>query len=359
MKKYRTLPLALAASIGLTLSLNACSGEEYNVDEEQGVVVSEVLDGNTIVLDDGLTVHLIGIASGNTMTKSQLEGIVGKTVTLTPDSQADITFSSYDDEVWAYVMLDETGECLNRTLLTVAGPNALETTNLNDSLASFQNLVRSERRKLNDTELAEKLNGSSFIIYGQSGDSSLFTGTGFFISDDGLALSCSHVVSFGNQYVVELANPDGKLSGKRYNIKRPLYAGDYEGTAEDYAIFYVDLDDNAKRSIHSLSLNRLPIKSGARTMTTGNPGVGGVVLPMSVSDGSVSALRPEAGRIQVTNNIGPGFSGGAMVNEYGEVIGLNQSIMVDPAVNSKYVMLTDINMVRKKLDELNEAYNGK
>lgn len=342
----------------VSLFLGGSCSRSHNIEDEQYLAIEEVINGNTVRLEDGVTVHLLGVSPNSSMTKAHLTGLIGKTISLLPDSEGDQTFPDLDSEIWAYAMIDESGKPLNRELLMVGGRNALNTAFVNDSLVAFQNIVKRERHELTATQLGELLDGASFIIWGQDGNGRQFNGTGFFISNDGLAISCSHVVNYGSSYVVQLSDPKGQIIDKQYNIKRPLYCGNPNGM-EDYAIFYVDLDDNAKRMIAPLTVASQTPDSGADIATVGNPGVYGQVLPMSFARGYLANVRPERGRIQADINVGPGFSGGAVVDKYGEVVGINQSILVDPNLNSKYVFLTDMQMVRAKLDELNEAYNGK
>ena len=355
MRKSRYISLGLGL-LGSLLFVGCSSS--HNIEDEEYLAIEEVINGNTVRLEDGVTVHLLGVSPNSSMTKAHLTGLIGKTISLHPDSEGDQTFPDLDSEIWAYAMIDETGKPLNRELLMVGGRNALNTAFVNDSLVAYQNIVKRERHELSATQLGELLDGASFIIWGKDNNGQHFNGTGFFISNDGLAISCSHVVNYNSSYVIQLSDPKGQIIDKQYNIKRPLYCGNYNGV-EDYAIFYVDLDDNAKRMISPLTVAERTPDSGAELATVGNPGVYGQVLPMSFARGYLANVRPERGRIQADINVGPGFSGGAVVDKYGEVVGINQSILVDPNLNSKYVFLTDMQMVRAKLDELNEAYNGK
>lgn len=353
--------LLFLSAIACCLSFVAMScGSERNIADEQGVEIASVIDGNTVELANGLKVHLLGVSPNSTMTENHLKGLVGKTISLTPDSQGNQTFVSYDDEsgIWAYATLDETGEPLNRELLKLGGKNAFDTDYLNDSLVSYQKIVEHRVVELTNEQLAERVCGASFLIFGQDSGGETFVGTGFFISNDGLALSCSHVINYDGSYIIRLSTPDGKIIDKPYDIKRPLFCGDYSGK-EDYAIFYVDLDDNAKRSLHPLSLAQKTPPNASLLVTAGNPAPQGVLLSMSTAIGSISNKRDEYGRIQADIKIGPGFSGGAEIDKYGEVVGINQSLLIDETTGTPYTLLTDINMVREKLDELNEPYNGK
>lgn len=360
MNQKIILATALAA-VGCWTSMTICScSNDFKIEDQENVTINEVVDGNTVVLDNGLTVHLYGVSSNSTMTQAHLNGLVGKTISLLPDSQGEQEFLSYDDEIWAYAMIDETGKPLNRELLELGGESAFSSTLVSDSLIPYQEIVKKTDIILTKEQIGELLNGSSFIIWGKDKQGkSCFNGTGFFISKTGLALSCSHVVNYSSDYSVQLATPDGKLIDKLYSIKLPLFCGNHNVSGQDYAIFYVDLDDNTKSALRPLSLAKKTPLANSDIYTVGNPGVGGAVLPMSVASGTLANPRFDDGLIQADINIGPGFSGGPEVDKYGKVFGINQSIMVDPNLNSKYVFLTDIQTVRAKLDELNEAYEGK
>lgn len=352
--------LILASIIGISCGLGVTTScdNSHNIEDQQNLEITDVINGNTVRLENGLTVHLLGISSNSSMSQAHLNGLVGKTISLIPDSQGDQTFYSFDDEVWAYAKIDETGKPLNRELLKAGGKSAYSSVMLEDSLEAYQKIVNTDDHEKTSVQLGEILNGASFIIWGQDPQGNTFDGTGFFISRDGLAVSCSHVVNYGNSYVVQLSDPEGQIVDKQYSIKRPLYCGNFE-KGEDYAIFYVDLDENAKRGLRPIPVSTSIPQSGSDIFTVGNPGVYGTVLPMSFAKGTLANPRPESGRIQADINVGPGFSGGAVVDKYGKVIGINQSILIDPNYNSKYVFLTDIMTVRAKLDELNESYEGK
>ena len=73
-----------------------------------GKVITEVKDGSTVVLDDGVEVHLIGISSTEEgkehLNRLMIEGI---RVDIIPDSKSPFEYSmlSQGDVVYAYIMM--------------------------------------------------------------------------------------------------------------------------------------------------------------------------------------------------------------------------------------------------------------
>ncbi|MDE6495312.1 MAG: S1C family serine protease, partial [Duncaniella sp.] len=83
----------------------------------------------------------------------------------------------------------------------------------------------------------------------------------------------------------------------------------------------------------------------------------GELLPMSYASGTISAVRAEEKKLQINAPITHGFSGGALVNEYGEVVGISSSGYDNNNANLNFAV--DINVVRDRLDQLNLPYAGK
>ena len=355
-KKKEGKMVCKSISIILTF-LTACSSG-MSVDNEEDAVES-VINGNTVQLSSGLTVHLLGISPGNSFTEQYLRSEIqnkGRTLGLISDSGNDDTFTSYDDEVWAYAQVMETGEPLNRTLLTLAGKSSYSSEFLNDSLVAFEAIFNTPASKHDLNQLASKLKSASMLVRGQDNQGG-FIGTAFFINENGLALSNSHVVHPGADYTVYLSDANGNLSEHGYRIRNLVYAGDYSRTPEDYAIFYVDLDDDAKRSIHHLKLSDKKPSAGDLVATVGNPAPGSQILNMSFSHGTISAIRDSERRLQIQVPIQGGFSGGPLVDQYGEVVGISSSGWSGSDAELNYAV--DIQMVRDKLNEKNLPYAGK
>ena len=137
------------------------------------------------------------------------------------------------------------------------------------------------------------------------------TGSGFFIRSDGLAITNYHVISGADSASITVSD-----TGEVYSV-----AGVYDYSAEeDWAVLQID-------------------GSGFQTLEIGDPGydVGGATvyaigsplgLQNTISAGIISnPARVDGGMtyIQMSAAISPGSSGGALLNKYGQVIGITSA----------------------------------
>ena len=141
------------------------------------------------------------------------------------------------------------------------------------------------------------------------------TGSGFFIRSDGLAITNYHVISGADSAYITVSD-----TGETYAV-----AGVYDYSAsEDWAVLQID-------------------GSGFQTLEIGDPGydVGGATvyaigsplgLQNTISAGIISnPARVDGGMtyIQMSAAISPGSSGGALLNKYGQVIGITSATYTD------------------------------
>ena len=105
-----------------------------------GKVISEVKDGSTVVLDDGVEVHLIGISSTEEgkehLNRLMIEGI---RVNIIPDSKSPFEYSmlSQGDVVYAYIDNNDDGLCINEKILSLGLANIQDDTYLYDRWEKF------------------------------------------------------------------------------------------------------------------------------------------------------------------------------------------------------------------------------
>lgn len=134
-------------------------------------------------------------------------------------------------------------------------------------------------------------------------------GSGFVVGADGLIATSLHVVEDADQLTVILS--DGRA------FERVAVAGFDQ--AQDVVVLAID----AKR-LPVLPLAREPIQAGERVVAIGHPHG----LANTVSDGLVSAVRRDDGGgegLQISAPISPGSSGGPVLNERGQVVGVTTS----------------------------------
>lgn len=147
-------------------------------------------------------------------------------------------------------------------------------------------------------------------------------GSGFFITADGVAVTNYHVIK--NAAVAMITT----TAGDQYRVSEILY---YDETA-DYAVIRV-----SDRSLMGKEATDFPyletkdsseLVNGEVIYTIGSP----LGLQNSISNGIISNRdRVDGGRhlIQITAPISPGSSGGALIDEYGNAVGITMGSLAD------------------------------
>lgn len=164
----------------------------------------------------------------------------------------------------------------------------------------------------------------------------LSCGTGCIIDKSGVILTSAHVVDVGNSVVVTTNN------GQNYTAKVLKRFGENK----DIALLKIDAIGNLK----TVKLgDSEKIKVGEKVLAIGNPfGFSG-----TLTQGIVSRIDYAKNRIQTDAAINPGSSGGPLLNERGEIIGINQAIY-NPDNNISNIGIgfaTPINLVKEYLKE--------
>ncbi len=199
---------------------------------------------------------------------------------------------------------------------------------------SGNNIIRKE---LNDEEIVEKVLPAVWTVkfYLDSGD---LTGSGFFISEDGLFLTNDHVAC-----VLQLTSRAiiRDYQGKEYKVKG--YIG---SPIEDIAILMIDTQNEKVPYLNLASPEAIKLMTDVYAVGAGRR------LENTITSGKITGLNrfvqtgieqncyarhlihrhiPDA--VQISAAINPGNSGGPVVNKYGEVVGIAFAIGEGEAVN--------------------------
>lgn len=154
-------------------------------------------------------------------------------------------------------------------------------------------------------------------------------GSGIIISEDGYVVTNSHVIGNTNKYNVSVVTSD-----------RKEFAAKIIGFDQRTDIAVLKIDATGLKAAEFGNSDQLAV--GASVLAIGNPG--GLEFSNSLTRGVISALNrdiaslsPNANKnttstvkyIQTDAAINPGNSGGALLNMYGQVIGINNIKLTD------------------------------
>lgn len=185
--------------------------------------------------------------------------------------------------------------------------------------------IKGNEEQLTPAQVAAKVRPSivsvitKATVNGESQDSG--EGSGIILRSDGYIITNSHVIGDSKKYQVSVITSDGET----YDAKVIGY-----DTRSDLAVLKIDAKDLPACELGDSS----KLVLGDYVIAIGNPG--GVQFAGSITDGIVSGIdriidttdmeSTSAMRyIQTNAAINPGNSGGALVNMYGQVIGVNTS----------------------------------
>ena len=144
------------------------------------------------------------------------------------------------------------------------------------------------------------------------------SGSGFFISADGIAVTNFHVLAYANSASVLMSD------GKSYPIEGILGVN----PEEDLALIKIKGADFPFLTLGDAA----NLRSAQRIYCMGSP----YGLDNSISDGLVSNPNRNIdgiNYIQISAPIAPGSSGGALLNEYGQVVGVTTASSGDTNIN--------------------------
>lgn len=186
--------------------------------------------------------------------------------------------------------------------------------------------IAKNRNPMSGPEIFEKYNNAVFMIWTSNGIDKNKQGSGFFINSSGLAVSNYHVfegTTIGYE-VIKLQD------GRQYKLKDVIL----KDKANDIIIFTIDAEST---SFKYLPLSTRKPRVGDKAYAIGSPRG----LENTFSSGEISQLR-EDNIIQISVPIDHGSSGGALINEYGEAIGITTSGIDVSGANLNFAVSTDL-----------------
>lgn len=183
--------------------------------------------------------------------------------------------------------------------------------------------------KLDGPTIFKQYGNAVFTILA-SGPKGSWQGSGFFINSNGLAVSNFHNFDGADvkNMAIKLPNND-----KIYRVNKIVKSGNAaNGGPNDYVVFMVDIDNT----------NCIPIAAqkpeiGERVYAIGSPRG----YENTFSSGEISQWR-ESNYMQTTAFIDHGSSGGALLNEYGEVVGITSAGRDDSTANINFAISIDV-----------------
>ena len=206
---------------------------------------------------------------------------------------------------------------------SAASREPAEVPELNITSHAQEDTYLSTDGKLTTTQVYEKVRPSVVGILNYTADNPLTassSGSGIILSGDGYILTNAHVIGGAANLVVVLDNNEEYAAA--------LIGSD---TSTDLAVIKIDTENLTSAELGDSE----QLQVGEKVIAIGNPA--GLNLAGSTTEGIVSGLDRtisvtlDSGEsismevIQTDAAINPGNSGGPLINEYGQVIGINSS----------------------------------
>lgn len=184
------------------------------------------------------------------------------------------------------------------------------------------------------SQIFEKYNPAVFMIYTSDGMGG-FQGSGFFVTERGIGVSNYHIFKGTTKGYETIKLADGST----YKISEVL---DY-CEAYDYIVFKVNI---GSKKVKFIPISKSNCKVGDRAFAIGSPRG----LENTFSSGEISQIRKDK-VLQISVPIDHGSSGGALINQYGEVIGITTAGLDESGANLNFAM--DISVINNLVKTTN------
>lgn len=318
-------------------------------------IVTNVENGNTLILNTGLKVWMLGVEPSHERTEVWIKNnLIGQKVELVSDSRNEQLFNTVGSTVKAYVIVRRNGKkvCANRILLA-DNKDCSTLAYMKDSM-----FVEPGLKPIEIHDKALYMKQRTMLVQTESG-----IGTAFFINKKGVALTNNHVLDGKESACVFLYAQDAEdsnvYSSRRRNIRNILWTN----SDLDITVFSVELEAGEDIPYFNLISQHEP--QGNECFILGNP----QGLIASFAKGVISAYRDDDnvdGRKLVQYDIATngGNSGGPVMNSKGEIIAVHAMGRKEQSNGTAAQGLNfgiDIMQVRRVLDlpGVNVDYGGK
>lgn len=185
--------------------------------------------------------------------------------------------------------------------------------------------ANSSKKEISGSEIFQKYNSAVFMVFTSDGFNT-FQGSGFFISKNGLAVSNYHVFQGTGIGYERIKLFDGKI----YKVASIIARSE----EDDFILFRVEADGD---SFNSIPVAQTRPKVGEKAYAIGSPRG----LENTFSSGEISQFRGN-NFIQINVPIDHGSSGGALINRFGEVVGITTSGFDDSGANLNFAISIDV-----------------
>lgn len=346
MKKFQLI-ISIFLSVAISLLVLGCGRNQQAQIKVDGIQskAQKVLSGNTVELQNGLKVEILGIKP-SVLTKEYLEReVLGKMVIVVSDSKQPQYISTYMTKVRAYLKVKGESLCISGKMLSFRTAE-LNQTFVHDSINSFKMYAYGGNHPImSSTELYVYMKPATFRVVCNGG-----VGTGFFINDNGLAVTNNHVYDGNGSASIQFFDRDGNVNeSDSRTIDQMIYT--INNDRVDFTIFKVHLSNDEK--VRYMPLIAGHEKEGASIAKIGCP----VGQPCNFQVGTLSHYNDGFFTHSIQSNHGD--SGGPIVNFRGEVIGVNQSIAFNPTLGEQakgIAYAVDAMVIRQVLDEKGIPY---
>lgn len=350
----RMLLIATVIVVGI-ICIQNCGGSRRLGTPINGYVGTvKGVDGNTLILSSGLKARLLGVEANRTDVEMFLRSqYINKKVILYADSHYQKQYINNPGEVVDVYVVEKGANtyCINRQVVREY-PDTYHQVETFDSTG----WVMPTSIPMEKKNLALYMKQRTFLIQTPDG-----IGTGFFINEDGLAVTNWHVLSPGQegQSIAVLYQDDPEdsqiYSDKRRNFKNIKWSSDINGL--DITLMTVELENGEKVPYFDIARQRP--NQGDPVATYGNPHG----LTASFTKGSVSAFRKDpfnaergVDLIQYDMTTNGGNSGGPVCDRFGQIVAVHE--LGDKTMqNTNYGI--DAMQLRVILDKLGLKYGGK